>query len=912
MTRNALLVLILGLLLAACSEEKSPAGDAQSVDTTPMACNLSTLTPCASGCADLTSDPNNCGMCGTQCNAALGEACSFGVCSTCPAGVLDCGSGCNVDGLSDELNCGKCGVQCGPGQSCQQGACVCDGGTELCQTSVGLACVPVLSDPMNCGQCGTSCGAQVCSGGVCSATCAGTETNCNGFCADTQTDEAHCGGCNMPCGQGQECNGGFCGCPVGERECGGQCVNTNSSALHCGACDNACPAGGTCAVVGGVAQCQCPAGQMDCGGICQAQCDPNAVPTPGMPTPDGAGGAGNMPAEPAPDGAGGMTMAPPTETVAGRDCPAYEGLIADFEEGSAAVLELEGRVGLFEGYNDGAGTQTTEIVEEGADACNKGVLHTSGSGFSSYVGLGSVVTGTYDTAEEEYVPDPYDATTLGYTGISFRAKAGANQQYPVRFSVTTPQTMGDDTGDGSCTDMADVDNGCWNHMGHFLIDDEELTTQWQTYTFCFDRDLYPMWVPTHLTVDQRNNVGKNMLNLQFQFNQGFDQATTEQHPLSGSFDFYVDDIRLVKDECPTDIFESTGGASDAFGTNDSVGSCAPVAGGEKFNTAISQAYRRWRSTFVVSDGGALKVISPEQDNRTVSEAMGYGMLIAAAMGDKETFDGLWSWTNSRLDGNGVLGWDNGSGGSATDADTDIAYALLMAEKQWPGSGYAAAGDTMASKAGAVDISGSLIKGGSQYDGVYNPSYFSPGFYRTMGAPWSGIIAANYSQLNSCDQNFTGADGIVPDWCDPSSGQPAGNTGAQVTSEVCNQGEACSAYDASRIPWRIGYDVCMGGSEGTSFLNTLVSTFNSKYPRIDTLETGFDATGNATSGSVQNEMAFIGTVGTGAQAAGNAAMAQRAMRSTLDIMERPEYYKTYYSTTLGLLTLLMMSGNWPVP
>ncbi len=903
MIRNALLALLMGLLLVACSEDKAADGGTSTVETGGMVCNLTSLTECPNiGCVNLQTDPANCGACGNPCGT--GQACSFGECSSCPAGVLDCGAGCSIDGQTDEMNCGGCGIQCGAGQSCQAGACVCDGNTELCAVVGGFACVPVMSDPANCGGCGTQCGVgEVCSGGVCGSSCAGTETNCSNFCVDTQTDAGNCGMCGNACATGQACSAGSCSCPSGEQICGGQCVNTRMSPLHCGGCDIACPAGGMCAVVGGLAQCECPPGQMDCNGICQASCD--AAPTPGDPDP-GAGGGGNTPT---PNGEGGMTGMTPVDAPEGRTCPVYEGLIADFEEASAGVLELEGRVGLWEGYNDGAGTQMTEIVDEGADECNKGVLHTTGSGFSGYVGVGSVISGTYDATEEEYVPSPYDAMALGYTGISFRAKAGAGQQHPVRFSLTTPQTVGDANSDGSCEDAADVDNSCWNHMGHFLIDDEALTTEWQTYTFCFDRDLYPMWLPTHLTVEQRNNVGANMLNMQFQFNQGFDPATTDQHPLNASFDFYVDDIRFTKDACPTDIFASTGSASDAFGTNAAVGSCMPLAGAEKFNTAISQAYARWKKSFVVQDTVGSKVISPEQDGITTSEGIGYGMLIAAAMGDQETFDAIWAWASDKMQG-GLLGWRNGNDGSATDADTDMAYALFMAAEQWGGQ-YGSLGSDLAGKAASADLNGGQLKPGEGWSEPFNPSYFSPGFYRAFGGAWTGAITTNYPILNACDEGFTSADGIVPDWCS-FSGQPSGPAGAAVVSEVCDGGAPCSAYDASRVPWRIAYDVCKGGTEGGAFLDRLVQTFNSKYPRIDLLEAGFNQDGNSTMNSVNNEMAFIGTVGTAAQAAGNSAMAARAMRTVLDIMERPEYYKTYYSASLGLMTLLMMTGNWPAP
>jgi hypothetical protein len=60
------------------------------------------------------------------------------------------------------------------------------------------------------------------------------------------------------------------------------------------------------------------------------------------------------------------------------------------------------------------------------------------------------------------------------------------------------------------------------------------------------------------------------------------------------------------------------------------------------------------------------------------------------------------------------------------------------------------------------------------------------------------------------------------------------------------------------------------------------------------------------------MAFIGPVGVGAMGLKDSVTFERAFHTTLDIMERPEYYHTYYQATVAMMALLTMSGNWPVP
>lgn len=826
---------------------------------------------CGELCIDTSADALNCGGCGKVCSA--GQSCNDGVCSTCAKGVAECASGCAILS-SDNNNCGMCGKACGAGALCMGGVCSCAPGDLSC----GGACV-AANDPKNCGQCGVDCVAlgQVCSATGCSATCEGTATNCEGSCADLQTDARNCGACGMACAPGQACSAGACACPVaGQLACGGACVDTQTNPLNCGNCGVACASTEACM-----------------GGVC------NVVMSGG----GGASGAG---------GASGTGGAGP---VTPDGCVVDPGMIANFEGGSDKVIAQEGRVGAVEQYNDGAGTQTTVIETEGTDKCNQGVLHTTGSGFNVWgAGVGTVLNGTLDTTKmpkPEYIPTAYDASK--YTAVSFRAKKGPGQQNPVRFSISTPDTEGPPHGNGSCIQSEElgVPNPCWSHLGHFLLDDEELSTQWQTYTFCFDRDYYPMFLLSHVPMEVRRAPNKALLKIQFQFNQSFDQKTAKQVPITGGIDFYLDDLRFTNPaSCEGEIFKSTGGAKQPFGSNKPIGSCAPVPDAAKFNAAISQAYARWKKLFLRADGG---VMDPDK-SWVVSEGIGYGMILTAAMGDKEAFDKIWGWAKPKM-GGGLLGWRDGSGGSASDGDTDMAFGLLMAGAQWGGS-FAADGKALAEQAKAKDVVGNLVRGGEDFKQVFNPSYFSPGFYRKFGG-WDGIIDAMYSAVGRCAASFGG---LVPDWCDPIRlvAISAMETNAAVqAAEVCDSSTPCLAFESARTPWRIGYDLCFD-KQGSSLLTGFLSALKSGDPRIengkriDAVIAGWAGGKPLLTTGVKNAMAFIGPLGVAGMGLGDEVLRDRAFRATLDIIERPEFYKTYYQNSLGLLALLTMSGNFPTP
>src|SRR5690606_12163229 len=79
---------------------------------------------CSGSCVDTQTDVNNCGSCGTKCDAGDGApTCEAGKCTVaCETGLSACGSEC-VDFEKDEENCGACGNSCVLGP-CLDGECL--------------------------------------------------------------------------------------------------------------------------------------------------------------------------------------------------------------------------------------------------------------------------------------------------------------------------------------------------------------------------------------------------------------------------------------------------------------------------------------------------------------------------------------------------------------------------------------------------------------------------------------------------------------------------------------------------------------------------------------------------------------------------------------------------------------------
>jgi cellulose synthase (UDP-forming) len=89
-----------------------------------------------------------------------------------------------------------------------------------------------------------------------------------------------------------------------------------------------------------------------------------------------------------------------------------------------------------------------------------------------------------------------------------------------------------------------------------------------------------------------------------------------------------------------------------------------------------------------------RVVSLDEDGITTSEGQGYAMLRAVWSGDAETFASAWDWTRRHLQvrGDSLFAWKwKGrvlDSHSATDADTDIALALLLAARRFAEPRYA--------------------------------------------------------------------------------------------------------------------------------------------------------------------------------------------------------------------------------
>jgi hypothetical protein len=309
-----------------------------------------------------------------------------------------------------------------------------------------------------------------------------------------------------------------------------------------------------------------------------------------------------------------------------------------------------------------------------------------------------------------------------------------------------------------------------------------------------------------------------------------------------------------------------------FGASLSVTYSSPSVVQPLFNYLVQERYEIWKTNYLRYDddacgtGTARVHTDPPQ---TVSEGQGYGIAIAAAIGDKPTFDKLWKFTRHYLSKSskkycgGLMGWMwdgpsscrpldkacdsdtetcTGNGDSAFDGDVDIAIGLVYAALQWPEYRQAAIswilkmecelnavyeppwifgskGDTADKncaqyEAGKPNSKPCTYTPGS--DGATFINYYPPGYFRVFGDfLFKYLVPPNYTEEQRAGHRvfwYKAAESVYEqlERC-----YDQGNVHPGLTSDNGTWSKPCSSqvdnYNWARYLWRVGVDAAWFGN-----------------------------------------------------------------------------------------------------
>jgi endo-1,4-beta-D-glucanase Y len=323
------------------------------------------------------------------------------------------------------------------------------------------------------------------------------------------------------------------------------------------------------------------------------------------------------------------------------------------------------------------------------------------------------------------------------------------------------------------------------------------------------------------------------------------------------------------------------------------------------------------------------------------------MIIAVYMNDQTLFDGLWKFalkypTKALVGSNEVqtmlMNWyvepdlslvtaqedpTNSANyyGAATDADEDMAWALVMADKQWGGQGTLSKSYLQSAKDLLNDIwnyeilDGKLPKNGNRWGNwdSLNISYFAPAYYRVFAqvtgkAEWnSGVVKCVYDTIAT---NLTSAYGNLNNGLVRAFSTTTGGT-AQYQKDWYN-------YDSCRTPFRIGLDACLvnANSDYKDQAKSYVAKTSQFFAGIGAanIVDGYQINGTAkpefgTSRGYQGRSAaFIGPAGVGAM---HSSSYQTFVNDVWGLIRQNNLWcgGQYYDESWTMLTMLMMSGNF---
>ncbi|MFD7575718.1 glycosyl hydrolase family 8 [Streptomyces sp. NPDC059810] len=384
-----------------------------------------------------------------------------------------------------------------------------------------------------------------------------------------------------------------------------------------------------------------------------------------------------------------------------------------------------------------------------------------------------------------------------------------------------------------------------------------------------------------------------------------------------------------------------GGTAVPFGSHlrpYAAGTLKPSGSQATLDQKVVDYYNRWKSAFVRQNcgNGWYQIISPDADHPYVAEAQGYGMVVAATMAGadpdaKKIFDGLVKWKidhPSAVNPNLLAAEQDvncrsvNGGDGATDGDMDVAYGLLLADKQWGSTGTynykdLALKHIAAIKKDELNPTTKLLKlgdwssSGDQYYYITRTSDWMVDHFRAFrtasgDTTWDAVRTAHQTQISRLQSTYASGTGLLPDFVVDTNTTPKPAPG-QVLEDP---NDGAYWWNACRTPWRIADDAVTSG-DATSLaaarkLNSWIKAKTGGDP--NKIAIGYKL--NGTQISAGSEAAFFAPFAV-------AAMTDSGSQAWLDalwnkMLATPIDTSSYFSASIQLQVMITASGNHWVP
>ena len=350
-------------------------------------------------------------------------------------------------------------------------------------------------------------------------------------------------------------------------------------------------------------------------------------------------------------------------------------------------------------------------------------------------------------------------------------------------------------------------------------------------------------------------------------------------------------------------------------------------------------YGKWKLNYLRNAGGEYWV-KYDDTNTTVSEAHGYGMVLAAYMADKAIFNSMFRYFKahpSRVSPylmawkqtlkNGVMVNIEGAD-SATDGDLDIAYALLLAHVQWGSAGainykkqaLLILHDVLKHEVNANTLTFTPGDWASGADANHTrPSDFMTGHVLAFAkadtantAKWNAIHQKIAAIVNYQFAHGSQKTGLMPDFMVKSGSNFVPVPGKYLESR--HDGDF--SYNACRTPWRLAISYIVNGNTGMlAALRKQASWIRGATAGDPSrIKAGYYVLNgtNGTSYVNYSDLPFTAPFAVNAMTGGSAAQAW--LNSLWTSITGGEFsQKTdYYGDSIRLQVMLTVAGDWWSP
>ena len=353
-----------------------------------------------------------------------------------------------------------------------------------------------------------------------------------------------------------------------------------------------------------------------------------------------------------------------------------------------------------------------------------------------------------------------------------------------------------------------------------------------------------------------------------------------------------------------------------------------------------QFYRQWKNKYISEDSSGnyfVRVDDAIAHTYSVSEGQGYGMLVTVMMAGadpdaKKIFDGLFRYCKSHPSKRHplLMSWKQSfnhpglQGSAATDADIDIAYALILAHAQWKSDTtehYIEYAKSMIKAIKEQDIhpntfalllSNDVEKDSRDFDDMrvsdFIPEAFSVFGHLDGGEVWYKVNNHNYLLFQKMQSQFSPGVGLLPDFIQHISTRPRPVKANYLESSL----DGAYNYNACRFPWRIATDfIVHGDNRAKQLLTTLNDWIRSTTNNIpDNISAGYYLNGTDVSSRNFEALSFIGSFAVSAMVDSKNQVWLNALWDYLNGFGLKEF--DYYDNSIKMIQLILLSGNYWEP